>query len=277
VILRKDADTDCTPNLNPYDSVTTVTSSMYTDQDLNNENYYWYKVKSIGEYDLDFIPSPLLNYSQEICVSPEDTTPPCALNLSLDSDCDLFRNYLTWSVNEECAPDIEFFLIYYSSSVNGPFLLIDTVTDNEIRTYTHAPETSLGACYVVSAQDSAGNYLLPEQLTRTCIDKCEYYHLPNVFTPNGDGINDLFTPLMPFSFVEKIDMTVYNRWGNPVFKTEDPFINWDGSDFQSGKPVSDGVYYYICDVYEKRLSGTEIRNIAGFIRIITNSANSGKE
>jgi hypothetical protein len=68
-------------------------------------------------------------------------------------------------------------------------------------------------------------------------------------------------------------MVIYNRWGNPVFKTTDPNINWDGIDLESGKLVSDGVYYYICDVYEKRLSGTEVRNIAGFIRIISNTGN----
>jgi len=276
VIYRKDADEDCNPNSNVYDSITTVSSLSYTDLNLINDNNYWYYVKSIGEYDLDFIPKPLINFSQEACLSPQDTIPPCPVNLTLDSDCDLFKNFLSWTIDETCAPDIDNFLIYYSDTENGELQLIDTVKDNTIRNYVHSPTYSLGACYAVSAQDSAGNYLKPEKLMKVCIDKCEYYELPNVFTPNGDGVNDLFKPF-PYKFVEKIDLTIYNRWGNEVFKTTDPDINWNGLDFESHKPVSDGVYYYVCDVYEKRLSGVEVRNIAGTIRIIANTGNDEKQ
>ncbi|NOZ36061.1 MAG: gliding motility-associated C-terminal domain-containing protein [Chlorobi bacterium] len=275
-VYRKKADADCNKNLLPYDSIKTVTGIQYTDLGLSNDSNYWYRVKSYGQYGLDFIPKPLINYSQEICVSPQDTVPPCPVNLTLDSDCDLFQNYLNWTVDTECASDIADFLIFYSDTTEGPFQLIDTVKDNTVRTYVHSPKESLGACYVVSAQDSAGNYIPPDKLMRVCIDNCNYYDLPNVFTPNGDGINDLFKPY-PYKYVDKINMTIYNRWGNEVFKTEDPDINWDGRDFQTGKPVSDGVYYYVCDVYEKRLSGISVRNIAGLIRIFANNGNSKTE
>jgi gliding motility-associated-like protein len=276
-IFRKDSDEDCTPNANPYDSITTVSGLTYTDHDLSNDNYYWYYVRSSGEYGLDFIPSPLINFSQEICVSPEDTIPPCSVNLSLETDCDLFRNYLYWTIDTACAPDIDNFLIFYSAGIDDPLEIIDTVTDNQLRYYIHEPELSLGACYVVSAQDSAGNFIEAEDLVRSCIDDCEYYFLPNVFSPNNDGINDLFTPLMPYRFVESIDMTIYNRWGNKVYETKDPDINWNGIDIETGKPVSDGVYYYVCDVYEWRLSGLEVRNIAGFVRIFSNTGNTGTD
>ena len=276
VIYRKKSDENCNSNTLSYDSITTTSSLEYTDRNLKNDTSYWYVVKSIGEYDLDFIPKPLVNFSQEACLTPQDTTPPCPVSLTLETDCDLFQNYLYWTINLSCAPDIDNFLIFYSDSYTGEFQLIDTIYDNEVRAYIHAPTESLGACYVVSVQDSAGNYISPDQLTRVCIDECYYYELPNVFTPNGDGINDLFIPY-PYKFVEKIDMTIYNRWGNPVFETEDPDINWGGIDFESNKPVSDGVYYYVCDVYERRLSGIEVRNIAGFIRIFANTGNTGKE
>lgn len=276
VIYRKDADEDCFTNSDIYDSITTVSSLTYTDLNLQNGNHYWYKVKSIGEYDLDFIPKPLINFSQEACYSPQDTIPPCPVNLTLDSDCDLFKNFLNWTVDEACAADIDNFFVFYSDTETGDMQLIDTIEDNTIRNYVHSPMYSLGACYAVSAQDSAGNYLKPEKLQKVCIDKCEYYELPNVFTPNADGINDLFKPF-PYKFVEKIDLTIYNRWGNIVFKTEEPDINWNGLDYASHKPVSDAVYYYVCDVYEKRLSGVEVRNIAGTIRVFANTGNDKKE
>ena len=275
VLYRKNSDNNCNENTATYDSITTFTGNQYTDRALSNNEHYWYVVKSIGQYGLDYLPKPLINYSQEICVSPEDTVPPCPVNLTLSTDCDLFQNYLNWTLDPECSSDIDNFLIFYSDTTEGSFQLIDTVKDNTARTYVHSPEKSLGACYVVSAQDSAGNYIPPEDLMRVCIDNCEYYELPNVFTPNGDGINDLFKPY-PYKFVEKINMTIYNRWGNEVFKTENPDINWDGRDMITGKPVSDGVYYYVCDVYEKRLSGTVVRNIAGLIRIFANEGNAKK-
>ncbi len=276
IIYRKSSDELCTPDTFPFDSITTVSKLFYTDNGLINDVNYKYLVKSVGAYDLDYIPKPLFNYSQEICVSPHDTTPPCPVSLSLESDCDLLQNYLNWSVNSECAPDIDNFLIFWSDSYQGTLQLIDTVEDNQIRTYIHQPALSLGGCYVVSGQDSAGNFIKPENLVRVCIDECNYYDLPNVFTPNNDGINDIFKPY-PYKFVEKIDLVIYNRWGNPVFKTDNPDINWDGADFQTGKPVSDGVYYYVCDVFERRLSGIEVRNLAGLIRIISNAGNKTDE
>jgi gliding motility-associated-like protein len=276
VIYRKPAGDPCETNNEPFDSITTVSRRSYTDQGLVNGNTYQYLVKSIGEYDLDFIPKPLINYSQELCVTPQDTTPPCPVSLTLESDCDLLQNYLTWTVNASCSQDVDDFLIFWSDSYEGAFTLIDTVEDNQVRTYIHQPPLSLGACYVVSARDSAGNYMKPEQLVRVCIDECNYYTLPNVFTPNTDGLNDIFKPY-PYKFVDRIDLVIYNRWGNEVFKTNDPDINWDGTDLETGKPVVDGVYYYICDVYERRLSGIEVRNISGLIRIFASKGNKATD
>ncbi len=94
------------------------------------------------------------------------------------------------------------------------------------------------------------------------------YELPNVFTPNGDGDNDYWKPTS-HSFVEKVDMKVYSRWGILVFQTDDPDINWDGKQNNSDNIVSPGVYYYIADVYENRLTGLEVRNIVGFVYVFT--------
>ncbi len=94
------------------------------------------------------------------------------------------------------------------------------------------------------------------------------YHLPNVFTPDGDGINDLFIPF-PYSFVQKIDIKILNRWGVEVFKTNNPDINWDGKDINTKQLCSDGVYYYICDVYEYKLDGINKRTLNGVIHIIS--------
>jgi hypothetical protein len=68
--------------------------------------------------------------------------------------------------------------------------------------------------------------------------------------------------------VDKVEMTIYNRWGQIEYKTENPDIKWDGKNFRTKFDCSDGVYYYICDVYEQRLTGLKKRTINGFIHLI---------
>ncbi|MFN4910323.1 MAG: gliding motility-associated C-terminal domain-containing protein [Flavobacteriales bacterium] len=66
------------------------------------------------------------------------------------------------------------------------------------------------------------------------------FEFPNVITPNGDGINDLFEiQKLP----EKTEVIILNRWGNVVFKSDNYQNNWDGKD-SSGKELVDGVYTY---------------------------------
>ncbi len=276
ILYRKTADELCTQNTLPYDSITFSQESEITDFNLENGAWYWYKMKTIGSYDLDYLPKNLVNYSQEICVSPSDTIPPCSPHLLVSSNCDLLQNTLTWTVTDTCSSDIAKFVIYYSNTQNGQLTVLTEIPDITVRSYIHIPEGSLAGCYAIAAVDSVGNTTAPENLLKICVDNCNYYSLPNIFTPNGDGDNDLFIPF-PYKFVEKIDIKIYNRWGNLVFETQNPDINWNGTDYQSHQLLADDVYYYLCDVYEYRLTGIVPRNIAGFVQIIGNKkTDSGK-
>ncbi|MBX7183329.1 MAG: gliding motility-associated C-terminal domain-containing protein [Bacteroidia bacterium] len=68
-------------------------------------------------------------------------------------------------------------------------------------------------------------------------------YIPNAFTPNNDGLNDTFTPkgldFEPASYI----MTIYNRWGQEIFKSKDFKNPWDGKD-RSGNVLGPGVYAY---------------------------------
>ncbi|MBW6482961.1 MAG: gliding motility-associated C-terminal domain-containing protein [Vicingaceae bacterium] len=67
--------------------------------------------------------------------------------------------------------------------------------------------------------------------------------IPNVFTPNHDGLNDFFK----INGLQKGDkVSVFNRWGQLVFKTEDINKFWDGTTLK-GSPCPDGVYFYIIE------------------------------
>lgn len=64
---------------------------------------------------------------------------------------------------------------------------------------------------------------------------------PNAFTPDGDGINDVFFPV--YSSVSEFQMTIFDRWGHVVFKTEDINTPWDGK-VNGGTDATTGVYVY---------------------------------
>lgn len=74
--------------------------------------------------------------------------------------------------------------------------------------------------------------------------KGEAANIPTGFTPNGDGLNDDFRPLGSGEFATEYQMTIFNRWGQQVFRSVDPLTGWDGT-FR-GEQAQTGVYaYYI--------------------------------
>lgn len=73
-----------------------------------------------------------------------------------------------------------------------------------------------------------------------CIDLPEF-KMPNVFTPNNDGINDTFKPIV-FKGMKSGHLVVLNRWGQVVYETDNLQIGWDGQ--INGNPASDGVYFW---------------------------------
>ena len=66
---------------------------------------------------------------------------------------------------------------------------------------------------------------------------------PNVFTPNGDGVNDEFRPT--FQSIKKYSIVIYSRWGRKVYESSDLSIGWDGK-IGNGK-AAEGVYYFVCE------------------------------
>ena len=69
-------------------------------------------------------------------------------------------------------------------------------------------------------------------------------NIPNSFTPNGDGLNDVFIPIFNMeSSVKEYKFEVYNRWGQLIFETTDVTTGWDGK-FKS-KICQQGTYNWI--------------------------------
>ncbi|HEY4799667.1 MAG TPA: gliding motility-associated C-terminal domain-containing protein, partial [Bacteroidia bacterium] len=82
---------------------------------------------------------------------------------------------------------------------------------------------------------------------------CGDFFLPNAFSPNGDGHNDIFRPRN--NCIKDMDMKIYNRWGNLVYETTDITQGWDGST-PKGKSGNEGVYAY--ELSAKLFDGTDV-------------------
>ena len=65
--------------------------------------------------------------------------------------------------------------------------------------------------------------------------------MPNSFTPNNDGLNDLFRVKYP-EFIKDFHMIIYNRWGQEIFETNNPVIGWDGT--YKSNPQGNGTYIW---------------------------------
>ena len=254
----------------PFHLVTTTTNETFTDKfGVFNDLEYCYKIIAFGNYGIAEIPAPLINESQEACVVPFDNVAPCAPDLAVTNICDeanpgtpadVFVNYVSWhkTCNDD---DIISFQVFYSESPGDEMVKVGEVPGTQL-TFEHKPGEKIAGCYVVIAVDANGNQSQSSPVV--CVENCPVFELPNAFTPNQDGQNDLFTPYRS-RFIETINFTVFNRWGQVIYTTNDPNINWNGEN-QSGKPVSDGVYYYTCEAFESQ-SGIPI-TLSGYIELI---------
>jgi gliding motility-associated-like protein len=87
------------------------------------------------------------------------------------------------------------------------------------------------------------------------------FFMPNTFTPNDDGRNDLFRPVT--RGVKNLGLKIFNRWGQLLYETTDPSAGWDGS--YKGSACQEGVYVWKAAITTK--SGTE-REYSGHVTVV---------
>ncbi len=121
--------------------------------------------------------------------------------------------------------------------------------------------SALGADkYGCTDEDSTTILVRPQQSEGCCRPQ-----LPNAFTPNGDGANDTFIPILPdCNKLEFAEMRVYSRWGELVFKSIDDDDRWDGTT-PSGTPASSDTYVF---TFRYRLEGDEEKTQKGEVTLL---------
>ena len=95
------------------------------------------------------------------------------------------------------------------------------------------------------------------------------YILPNVITPNGDGYNDIFEPKVKgLSLITGAKTVIFNRWGNILYDTDDPLIQWDGKSKQTNMDCPPGTYFYVTDITYLGEAGEEHLHLQGSITLV---------
>jgi len=251
------------PGSTVFTAIGTTTATTFSDKNaVANKKTYCYYVLTEGEYSDPAIYKPLLNKSQEVCITPVDLTPPCTPTLTIDADCPTGFVTVHWkNVRPLCGDDAISYVLFYKNTVDDSYeKLFETDT-----TYYIYDGLSFSGCYAIQAVDSAGNLsaLSPD----FCIDNCPEFELPNIFSPNKDGANDFFKAIKVRQ-VKEIDLVVVDRWGNLMYKTKDPYFQWNGINSQSGQAASEGTFFYVCTVYEPRVKGVVKRVLKGTVQVV---------
>ena len=177
-------------------------------------------------------------------------------------------NELTWLIDLTCTGDVVKYKIYKSNYEGSEFNLLTEINDKNILNFNDIDLfTSRAGCYFITTIDSFGNESLRSNVV--CVDNCPEISLPNVFTPNGDGKNDVFEPKKDENkFIDNVTITIYNRYGREVFKTNNSKIQWDGTDQNNQQALPEGVYFYTIEFSEIRVKGLSPKIKTGYIHLM---------
>lgn len=254
--------------------VARVEIPAYTDVGVVPEVLYEYYVEAVGSYGSERLPDLLHNRSNVMEASalmPEPCEPYLFL---LQSSCDPLENILTWNYTagsltaeevEECERAVAYYEVYRRGSSENGFSFLGSTAEKR---YEDSDPGSLFCQYRVVAVGSGQDAATRESGVLN-VDNwdCFRYNLPNVFTPNNDGVNDVWRAIDP-QFVEDFEIRVVNRWGVEVFRSNDPLFEWNGKLGNKGKDVPDGPYFYYAE-FSARIEGrTRRKEQSGSITVL---------
>lgn len=121
-----------------------------------------------------------------------------------------------------------------TAGIDNPSEIAPVIVPTEAGLHTYTLTIDDGSCVATDAIQIT--VVDPDSLD------CSQAFLPNAFTPNGDGLNDLFGVDNPYALQDFISLEVFDRWGSRVFYTTNPFDRWDGN--FNGTVINPGVFLY---------------------------------
>ncbi len=128
------------------------------------------------------------------------------------------------------------------------------VTTNNGTTWTTPSSGTLGLTHTVSGLQVGQTLTLQVRVLGGCVPVAslpvsgttvtDQVYIPNAFTPNNDGLNDVLRVYS--NVIREMRFVVFNQWGEKIFESRSQAVAWDGT--HKGKPQPSGVYMYVCDI-----------------------------
>ncbi len=122
-----------------------------------------------------------------------------------------------------------------------------------------------GSTQQIFTANTAGNYKVvvstgegctdSASLNITILDNCDDVYFPSAFSPDGNGLNDKFGPLGNLFIISDYSLRIFNRFGEIVFSTRNPYEKWDGTN--KGKMLGTASFVYAASyTYKNRVTKT---------------------
>ena len=209
----------------------------YTDYDVEvNEYSYTYRVQYIDSCGRL---GGISNVAQTVLLKAEN-------------DGLLKLNYVNWSPYQDFNGAINSYVLYrgidgsfggaqFGSYPNGTYSFTDDV---------NSLSTKGQICYFIEVVESMNIYGFSEvsRSNTQCVTLDPIIFVPNSFTPGG--VNPIFSPVLSDFDHEDYDFTIFDRWGQVIFKTNDYTRGWDGNIALSGQLAETGTYIYMIVLHD---------------------------
>lgn len=201
--------------------------------DFNNDIYY-YQTYLINACDY---PTALSNISHNILLSGESTT---AHESILHWD-----NYETWN------GDVRHYTVSRKSEADSAFLefedpVFPAPSNDYYDDVSTLFETGSKFTYYVTAKENLNEYGFEDESisNQVTLEQSPSSYLANSFTPDGDGLNDIFMPYNSYVSYDGYSFTILSRFGQTAFHTTNPYEGWNGEQDNHGILAPAGVYVY---------------------------------
>lgn len=220
-----------------------------------NQKIYYYRTYVISSCE---VPTGYSNVSHNILLTGKSSSA---------HDCNLeWNEYGTWN------GDIDHYSVCRRTEFDTIFTELTSSLVPRIHN-TYGDDVSLlfqlGSkfTYYVTAHEILNDYGFEDESisNHLTLQQESSMIIPNAFTPNYNGHNDVFIPSNAFVSSENYELIIISRSGKTVFKTTDPNAGWDGHDM-NGQNVPMGVYIYIINYTNAQGKAEQVRGNVTLLR-----------